>query len=53
MNFVQLTRKYYCGIDLHSKSMVLCVIAANGKILMTKRIDNCMNEVLQALSAGS
>jgi transposase len=49
MNFVQLSRKYYCGIDLHSKSMILCVVAADGKILMTKHIMNCIAEVLKAL----
>jgi len=32
--------RYYCGVDLHSKNMYLCVMDSDGKILIHRRIGN-------------
>ena len=33
MRFYQKEHKYYCGIDLHARSMYLCIVNRRGKIL--------------------
>jgi len=37
MNFYTQQHKYYCGIDLHAKSMYLCIINQEGDIVMAIR----------------
>lgn len=34
MRFYTQTHKHYCGIDLHARSMYLCVLDAQGEILL-------------------
>lgn len=34
MRFYTRTHKHYCGIDLHARSMYLCVLDAQGEILL-------------------
>lgn len=38
MTFYTKTHKFYCGIDLHAKSMYLCIIDQEGTILLHKNI---------------
>ena len=34
MRFYTRTHKHYCGIDLHARSMYLCILDAQGEILL-------------------
>ncbi len=38
MRFYTENRKYYCGIDLHTKTMYVCILDETGKILAHKNI---------------
>jgi transposase len=38
MNFYTQQHKYYCGIDLHAKSMYLCIISQEGDIVLQRNI---------------
>ena len=38
MRFYNKQHKYYCGIDLHAKSMYMCIQDQNGKVLVHKNI---------------
>ncbi|MBI5188443.1 MAG: IS110 family transposase [Nitrospirae bacterium] len=38
MRFYTKTHKFYCGIDLHAKSMYLCIINQEGEILLHRNI---------------
>lgn len=38
MRFYTENRKYYCGIDLHTKTMYVCILDENGNILIHKNI---------------
>jgi transposase len=38
MNFYTQQHKYYCGIDLHAKTMYLCIINQEGNILLQRNI---------------
>jgi transposase len=38
MNFYKTTHKHYCGVDLHSTSMYLCVVDKDGAILLHRSL---------------
>jgi transposase len=38
MNFYTHPHQYYCGIDLHAKSMYLCIINQEGEIVLQRNI---------------
>jgi transposase len=38
MKFYTETHKYYCGIDLHTKNLYVCLIDHEGEILVHKNI---------------
>lgn len=38
MNFYTQQHKYYCGIDLHAKSMYLCILNQEGGIVLQRNI---------------
>lgn len=38
MNFYTKQHKYYCGIDLHAKSMYLCIINQEGNLVLQRNI---------------
>jgi transposase len=38
MNFYTEQHKYYCGIDLHAKSMYLCILNQEGGIVLQRNI---------------
>jgi transposase len=48
MRFYTQSHKHYCGIDLHARSMYLCIIDAQGKILLHR---NFKSEPAAFLSA--
>jgi transposase len=39
MRFYRGNHRYYCGVDLHARTMYLCLMDANGTILLHERID--------------
>ena len=41
MRFYTIQHKYYCGIDLHSKEMYVCILNSSGEILVHKNIKSC------------
>jgi len=38
MNFYHSTRRRYCGIDLHSRSLYICILDQHGEVLLHKEI---------------
>lgn len=55
MNFYHSTHQYYCGIDLHARSLYVCILDQSNKTLLGmitfqynlwqhRRIFNQMNE---------
>ena len=49
MNFYNVQHKYYCGIDLHAKSMYLCILDNTGKSLVHRNIRTDGNYFLKVL----
>jgi hypothetical protein len=35
--FVNVTTKHVCGIDLHARTMSVCVMAKNGLVVLKKQ----------------
>lgn len=50
MRFYKNQHKYYCGIDLHAKTMYVCVIDGEGKIVKHRNISCNPNEFLAAIA---
>ena len=40
MRYAQVNSRYYCGIDLHSRTMYVCVMDQSGKILFHRNMKN-------------
>jgi len=38
MNFYTQQHKYYCGIDLHAKTMYLCILNQEGNLVLQRNI---------------
>ncbi len=38
MNFYNNLHPYYCGIDLHARSLYVCIVNQNGDTLVHKEI---------------
>ena len=45
MRFYTSQHRYYCGIDLHARTLYLCVVDCQGKIRLHKRL-RCEREAL-------
>ena len=45
----RITKKYYCGIDLHAKNMYVCTMNAKGKVLFHRQIANETDALLAVL----
>ena len=50
MNFYKQQHKYYCGIDLHAKTMYVCVIDSEGNRVKHRNIKCRPDDFLQAIS---
>lgn len=50
MRFYKNRHKYYCGIDLHAKTMYVCVIDGEGKIVKHRNISCDPGEFLSAIA---
>jgi len=49
MRFYTKTHKHYCGIDLHAKKMFLCILDAEGNVLLHRNIDSSPEAFLKAV----
>jgi transposase len=49
MQLLTLDKKYYCGIDLHGKTMYTTVMDKTGTLLLHKNLPNAMPDLLEAL----
>ena len=50
MKFYTVEHKHYCGVDLHAKTMYLCIIDAKGTILLHKNIKTEADLFLAAIA---
>jgi hypothetical protein len=53
MRYAKIDKQYYCGIDLHSRSMYICVMDKQGNILLHRNMDNNFNEFQNCLEPHS
>ena len=49
MNFYNNTHPYYCGIDLHARSLYVCIIDQDGNTCLHKEISADPDKLLQLL----
>lgn len=49
MEFAKVSKKYYCGVDLHGKTTYVCVMDRGGKILLHRNIKNDISVLLKWL----
>ncbi|MFQ5752780.1 MAG: hypothetical protein ACE5HI_12355 [bacterium] len=40
METVKISSEYYCGVDLHARTIYICVMNRDGKILLNRNITN-------------
>jgi hypothetical protein len=57
--FIDVTTRYVCGIDLHARTMSLCIMDKNGKIHLQKSIPcdihilmDCLKPFRQSITVG-
>ncbi len=50
MRFYPKTHQHYCGIDLHGKTMYLCILDREGQILRQKDLRSRPEAFLEAVS---
>ena len=50
MNFYNNIHPYYCGIDLHSRSLYVCIIAQDGKTCLHKEIPANPEKLIELLT---
>ena len=50
MRYYTKQHKYYCGIDLHTKSMYVCILDGQGNILVHKNIRTDPDSLLNIIS---
>ena len=50
MRFYQQQHRFYCGIDLHARSMYVCIVDANGAIVLHQNLASSPANFLQAIA---
>jgi len=50
MRFYTKEHKYYCGVDLHTRTMYICIINQQGKVLVHKNIKTNPDSLLKIIS---
>jgi hypothetical protein len=50
MRFYNQPHRFYCGIDLHARSMYLCILHEAGAIVLPKNLATSPAAFLQAIS---
>ena len=51
MRFYTQAHQHYCGIDLHARSMYVCILDPGGKVLVHQNIDAVPEALLQLIAA--
>jgi hypothetical protein len=51
MRFYTKQDKFYCGIDLHARSMYLCILTQDGEILLHRDMKAAPGPFLQAIAS--
>jgi hypothetical protein len=49
MRFYTSTHQYYCGIDLHTRMMYLCIISSGGEIVLHRNMKASPENLLEAI----
>lgn len=50
MKFYTKQHKYYCGVDLHTRSLYVCIIDQDGEVVKHKNIDATPEAFLKSIS---
>ena len=50
MRFYTKQHKFYCGIDLHARTMYLCILNQEGEILLHRNMQAGPEPFLQAIA---
>jgi transposase len=50
MRFFQHTHRFYCGIDLHTKSMHVCILDHDGNVVVDRNLATCPKEFLKVIA---
>jgi len=50
MRFYTHTHPFYCGIDLHARSMYVCILSHDGEILLHRKMKAAPEAFLQAIA---
>jgi hypothetical protein len=51
MRFYTNTHRHYCGIDLHARSMYLCILNGDGEILLHQNMKATPQAFLAAVAS--
>jgi len=49
MRFYTKTHKHYCGIDLHAKKMFVCILDAEGTMVLHRNIATSPEDFLKTI----
>ncbi|MCP4670255.1 MAG: IS110 family transposase, partial [Desulfobacula sp.] len=52
MKFYTKQHKYYCGIDLHARSMYLCILDSKNRVKLHKDIKTSPDALMKAIHGG-
>ena len=52
MRFYQQRHRFYCGVDLHSKTMHVCIVDEEGKTLVHRNIPAWSEAFLRTKKRG-
>ena len=50
MRFYNGTHRFWCGIDLHAKTMYVCILDAEGQVLVHKNLRSSPEEFLETVA---
>ena len=50
MRFYQGQPRFYCGVDLHARSMYLCILDADGQVVYDRNLRATSQAFLQAVA---
>ncbi len=45
MRFYTKQHPFYCGIDLHARSMYVCILSQDGEIVLHRNMRSCTSRV--------
>jgi hypothetical protein len=50
MRFYNTQHRYYCGIDLHARTMYVCILDQGGEILLHRHMKTSPDALLKAIA---